>query len=128
MKTAFVRLFRSLFAIRSVFWRPAMAAEPIVFGLVDEVTGPQAEAGLLTGAGREARHRGNQRGGRGSSGGRSSCASRDNASTNPTTVLAYTKLTEAGVVAVIGPLRSTQVQAASPTIAKAKVPGHDRRQ
>ena len=27
---------------------PTAAAEPIVFGLVDEVTGPQAEAGMLT--------------------------------------------------------------------------------
>ena len=27
---------------------PAGAAEPLVFGLVDEVTGPQAEAGVLT--------------------------------------------------------------------------------
>ena len=47
----------------------------------------------------------------------------DNQSTNPGTVLAYSKLIDQGaVVAVIGPLRSTQVQAASPTIAKAHVP------
>jgi branched-chain amino acid transport system substrate-binding protein len=46
----------------------------------------------------------------------------DNQSTNPGTVLAYSKLVEQKVVAVIGPLRSTQVQAASPTIAKAKLP------
>ena len=46
----------------------------------------------------------------------------DNGSTNPGTVLAYSKLVEQKVVAVLGPLRSTQVQAASPTIAKAKVP------
>ena len=47
----------------------------------------------------------------------------DNASTNPGTVLAYSKLVgEGNLAAVIGPLRSTQVQAASPTIAAAKVP------
>jgi branched-chain amino acid transport system substrate-binding protein len=46
----------------------------------------------------------------------------DNQSTNPGTVLAYSKLVSQKVIAVLGPLRSTQVQAASPTIAKAKIP------
>jgi branched-chain amino acid transport system substrate-binding protein len=99
----------------------AVAAEPIVFGLVDEVTGPQAEAGVLQVQGAKlAVEEINAAGG--IMGRQVEIRIEDNQSANPTTVLAYTKLIEAGVVAVIGPLRSTQVLAASPTIAKSKVP------
>lgn len=99
----------------------AVAAEPIRIGLVDETTGPQAEAGVLT-------LRGVQlaleeiNGAGGILGRQVELIVEDNQSTNPGTVLAYTKLFDRKVVAVIGPLRSTQVQAASPTIAKAKLP------
>lgn len=99
----------------------AVAAEPIRIGLVDETTGPQAEAGVLT-------LRGVQlaleeiNGAGGILGRQVELVIEDNQSTNPGTVLAYTKLVDQKVVAVIGPLRSTQVQAASPTIAKAKLP------
>jgi branched-chain amino acid transport system substrate-binding protein len=99
----------------------AVAAEPIRIGLVDETTGPQAEAGVLT-------LRGVQlaleeiNGAGGILGRQVELIIEDNQSTNPGTVLAYTKLVDQKVVAVIGPLRSTQVQAASPTIAKAKLP------
>jgi len=115
-----VRLFAAC-SLAAVFLAPAMAAEPIVFGLVDEVTGPQAEAGLLQAQGAKlAVEEINAAGG--ILGRPVELRIEDNQSANPTTVLAYTKLIEAGVVAVIGPLRSTQVQAASPTIAKSKVP------
>jgi branched-chain amino acid transport system substrate-binding protein len=120
MKTAIVRFIAACSLSASVML-PAVAADPIVFGLVDEVTGPQAEAGLLTAQGvKLAIEEINAAGG--IMGRQVELRIEDNASTNPTTVLAYTKLTEAAVVAVIGPLRSTQVQAASPTIAKAKIP------
>ena len=120
MKTAFVRFIAACSLVASIT-APAVAADPIVFGLVDEVTGPQAEAGLLTAQGvKLAIEEINAAGG--IMGRQVELRIEDNASTNPTTVLAYTKLTESGVVAVIGPLRSTQVQAASPTIAKAKIP------
>jgi branched-chain amino acid transport system substrate-binding protein len=120
MKTAIVRFIAACSLSASVVL-PAVAADPIVFGLVDEVTGPQAEAGLLTAQGvKLAIEEINAAGG--IMGRQVELRIEDNASTNPTTVLAYTKLTEAAVVAVIGPLRSTQVQAASPTIAKAKIP------
>ena len=120
MKTAFVRFIAACSLVASIT-APAVAADPIVFGLVDEVTGPQAEAGLLTAQGvKLAIEEINTAGG--IMGRQVELRIEDNASTNPTTVLAYTKLTESGVVAVIGPLRSTQVQAASPTIAKAKIP------
>ena len=120
MKTTIVR-FLAACSLAVAAMSPVFAAEPIVFGLVDEVTGPQAEAGLLTAQGAKlAVEEINAAGG--IMGRQVELRIEDNQSANPTTVLAYTKLIEAGVVAVIGPLRSTQVQAASPTIAKSKVP------
>ncbi len=100
---------------------PARAADPIVIGLVDEVTGPQAEAGMLTANGAKlAVEEINAAGG--ILGRQVELQIEDNQSTNPGTVLAYSKLVSQKVIAVLGPLRSTQVQAASPTIAKAKIP------
>ena len=101
---------------------PVQAADPIRLGLVDELTGPQAEAGILTMKGvRLALDEINAAGG--IMGRQVDLIVEDNASTNPGTVLAYSKLVGQGnIAAVIGPLRSTQVQAASPTIAAAKVP------
>ena len=120
MKTALVR-FIAACSLGASITASAVAADPIVFGLVDEVTGPQAEAGLLTAQGvKLAIEEINAAGG--IMGRRVELRIEDNQSTNPTTVLAYSKLLESGVVAVLGPLRSTQVQAASPTIAKGKVP------
>ena len=120
MKTALVRFIAACSLGASII-APAVAAGPIVFGLVDEVTGPQAEAGLLTAQGvKLAIEEINAAGG--IMGRQVELRIEDNQSTNPTTVLAYSKLLESGVVAVLGPLRSTQVQAASPTIAKGKVP------
>src|SRR6185436_2480421 len=101
---------------------PGHAADPIRLGLVDELTGPQAEAGQLTLKGtRLAIDEINAAGG--IMGRQIELVVEDNASTNPGTVLAYSKLIGEGkIAAVVGPLRSTQVQAASPTIAAAKVP------
>ena len=99
------------------------AADPIKVGLVDEVTGPNAEAGVLTANGvKLAIEEINAAGG--VLGRPLELRIEDNQSTNPGTVLAYSKLIDqgGGIVAVIGPLRSTQVQAASPTIAKARIP------
>jgi len=99
----------------------AHAADPIRIGLVDETTGPQAEAGVLTLHGvRLALEEINAAGG--ILGRPVELIVEDNQSTNPGTVLAYAKLVDQQVVAVVGPLRSTQVQAASPTIAKTKLP------
>jgi branched-chain amino acid transport system substrate-binding protein len=120
MKTAIVR-FIAAWSLAMTFGGPAFAAEPIVVGLVDEVTGSQAEAGLLTAQGAKlAIEEINAAGG--IMGRKVDLRVEDNQSANPTTVLAYSKLLESGVVAVLGPLRSTQVQAASPTIARGKVP------
>ncbi len=115
--------------IRAMVWAfgcalalPVLAADPIRIGLVDELSGPQAEAGVLTLKGtRLAIDEINAAGG--VMGRQIELVVEDNASTNPGTVLAYSKLVGQGnIAAVIGPLRSTQVQAASPTIAAAKVP------
>ena len=118
------RLFNRLvafFVIAFFTAASASAADPIVFGLVDEVTGPQAEAGVLTAQGAKlAQEEINAAGG--ILGRPVELRIEDNQSTNPGTVLAYSKLVSQKVVAVLGPLRSTQVQAASPTIAKAKIP------
>src|SRR4029077_5770254 len=101
---------------------PALAMEPIRIGVVDELTGPQAEAGVLVMRGiKLATDEVNAAGG--IMGHPIELKVEDNASTNPGTVLAYSKLVgEGNLVPVIGPLRSTQVQAASPTIAAGKIP------
>jgi branched-chain amino acid transport system substrate-binding protein len=99
-----------------------LAADPIRLGVVDELTGSQAEAGVLVMRGvKLAVDEVNAAGG--IIGRPVELKVEDNASTNPGTVLAYSKLVaEGNIAAVIGPLRSTQVQAASPTIAGAKIP------
>jgi branched-chain amino acid transport system substrate-binding protein len=98
------------------------AAESIKIGVVNEVTGPQAEAGQFTVNGiKLALEEINKAGG--VLGRPLELRIEDNGSTNPGTVLAFSKLTsEGGLAAIIGPIRSTQIQAASPTIAKAGVP------
>jgi branched-chain amino acid transport system substrate-binding protein len=98
------------------------AADPIKIGLVNETTGPNAEAGQYTVNGAElAREEINKAGG--ILGRQVEFRIEDNQSTNPGTVLAYSKLIgEGGITAIVGPIRSTQIQAASPTIAKGGIP------
>ncbi|HXX13139.1 MAG TPA: ABC transporter substrate-binding protein [Burkholderiales bacterium] len=100
---------------------PALAADTIKIGLVNETTGPNAEAGVYTVNGaRLALEEINAAGG--ILGKQVELRLEDNQSTNPGTVLAYTKLVGEGVPAVIGPIRSTQTQAISPSVAKANIP------
>ena len=112
----------SAWSLALVLALPALAVDPIRIGVVDELTGPQAEAGVLVMRGiKLATDEVNAAGG--IMGHPIELKVEDNASTNPGTVLAYSKLVgEGNLVAVIGPLRSTQVQAASPTIAAGKIP------
>jgi len=100
----------------------ALAAEPIKIGLVNETTGPNAEAGSYTVNGTQlAVDEINAKGG--ILGRQIELRIEDNQSTNPGTVLAYSKLIgEGGMTAIVGPIRSTQIQAASPTIQKGGVP------
>ena len=115
---------RLLFALLAGFGvlSAAGAADVVRIGVVNEITGSQAEAGQFTVNGiRLALDEINKGGG--VLGKPVELRIEDNASTNPGTVLAFSKLfAEGGVAGVIGPIRSTQIQAASPTIAKAGVP------
>jgi branched-chain amino acid transport system substrate-binding protein len=100
----------------------ASAAEPIRIGVVTEITGPQAEIGRGAVNGiRLAQEEINRAGG--ILGRQVELQIEDTQSTNPGTVLAFAKLLSAGnVTAILGPTRSTQLQAASPTIAKSGIP------
>lgn len=100
----------------------ASAQDTIKIGLVNEATGPNAEAGVYTHNGAKlALDEINASGG--VLGKKVELKLEDNQSTNPGTVLAFSKLFgEGGIVAVIGPIRSTQIQASSPTVAKAGIP------
>ena len=98
------------------------AADTIRIGLISEITGPNAEAGSYTINGAKlAAEAINKKGG--VLGKQIELVIEDNQSTNPGTVLAFSKLGgNTDMPAIIGPIRSTQVQAASPTIQKAGLP------
>ena len=101
---------------------PAQAADSIKIGVVNMLTGPLAEAGRFTVNGLTlAQEEINQAGG--ILGRKLELRIEDNASTNPGTVLAFSKLANEGdIAAIVGPIASTQIQAASPAIAKAGIP------
>lgn len=98
------------------------AADPIRIGLVSEITGPNAEAGANTVNGAKlAVEEVNKAGG--VLGRPLELKIEDNQSTNPGSVLAVSKLgSEGNIAALIAPVRSTQVQATAPTIAKLALP------
>lgn len=98
------------------------AAEPIRIGVVNMLTGPLAEGGSFQVNGLQlALDDVNKAGG--ILGRTVELHIEDNASTNPGTVLAFSKLfTDPAIKAIVGPLTSTQIQAASPAIAKAGIP------
>jgi branched-chain amino acid transport system substrate-binding protein len=100
----------------------ALAADPINIGLVSEITGPNAEAGAsMVDAARLAVDQINQRGG--VLGRPFALKIEDSQSSNPGAVLAVTKLGNQGrLAALIAPLRSTQIQACAPTVAKLGLP------
>ena len=100
----------------------SQAAETVKIGLVNETTGPNAEAGQFTVNGASlAQEEINKAGG--IMGRQIEFRMEDNQSTNPGTVLAYSKLIgEGDIAAIVGPIRSTQIKAASPTIKKGGIP------
>jgi len=100
----------------------ALAADPIRIGVVNEISGVQAQAGEFTLFGiRLAQEEINKAGG--VLGRQIELQVEDNQSTNPGTVLAFSKLgSRKDIAGIIGPIRSTQIQAASPTIAKSGIP------
>jgi branched-chain amino acid transport system substrate-binding protein len=98
------------------------AADTTKVGLIAEITGPNAEAGTYTINGAKlAIEAINKKGG--VLGKQVELVIEDNQSTNPGTVLAFSKLGgNKDIHAIIGPIRSTQTQAASPAIAKLGIP------
>jgi branched-chain amino acid transport system substrate-binding protein len=101
---------------------PGHAAEPVKIGVVNTLTGVLAEAGRFTVNGLTiAQEEINQAGG--VLGRKLELYVEDNGSTNPGTVLAFSKLfNEQGIAAIVGPIASTAIQAASPAIASAGIP------
>jgi branched-chain amino acid transport system substrate-binding protein len=116
------KLVISIAIASAIVGSAAYAADAIKVGLVNEITGPQAEAGQYTQNGAVlALEEINVAGG--VLGRPLELRTEDNQSTNPGTVLAFSKIfSETGIAAIIGPIRSTQIQAASPTIAKGGIP------
>ena len=106
----------------SFFGFTAIAADTVKIGLIAEITGPNAEAGNYTLNGAKlAVDDINKKGG--ILGKQVELVIEDNQSTNPGTVLAFSKLGgNKDIPAIIGPIRSTQTQAASPSIAKLGIP------
>ena len=98
------------------------AADTIKLGLVAESSGANAEAGIyqINGA-KMAVEEVNAAGG--VLGRQFELKIEDNQSTNPGSVLALSKLTSPGdLTALIGSIRSTQIQAMGPTVMKTGIP------
>lgn len=100
----------------------AGAADPIRIGVVNMMTGSLAEGGAFQVNGLNiALEEINKAGG--VLGRPVELRIEDNQSTNPGTVLAFSKLfTDKSIKAIVGPIASTQIQAASPAIARAGIP------
>jgi branched-chain amino acid transport system substrate-binding protein len=100
----------------------AYAADPIKIGVVNMLTGPFAEGGSFQVNGLQLALEDINKAG-GILGRPVELHTEDNASTNPGTVLAFSKLfTDPAIKAIVGPIASTHIQAASPAIAKAGIP------
>jgi branched-chain amino acid transport system substrate-binding protein len=112
----------TIFLVSCLVSMEARSIEPIKIGLIASTTGFSAEQGVLAVNGaRLAVEEVNKSGGVG--GRMIELETEDDQSTNPGAVLAFSKLSSQGrLTAVIGPIRSTQIQAMSPSIAKAGVP------
>jgi branched-chain amino acid transport system substrate-binding protein len=100
----------------------ATAAETIKIGVVNMMTGPFAEGGSFQVNGLQLALEDINKAG-GVLGRPVELHIEDNQSTNPGTVLAFSKLfTDPAIKAIVGPIASTHIQAASPAIAKAGIP------
>ena len=98
------------------------AADPIKIGVVSTLTGPYAEWGTFQVNGLKLALEDIAKQG-GILGHPVELQIEDNASTNPGTVLSFTKLfSDPAIKGIVGPIASTQIQAASPAIAKSGIP------
>jgi branched-chain amino acid transport system substrate-binding protein len=120
MKSRFALLCSLAFCVGGL---PAHAAEPpITIGMIVEATGANAEAGQFQMNGANlALKEVNEDGG--VLGRKLEMKTEDNQSTNPGSVLAFSKLVSGGdLAAIIATVRSTQVQAVLPTVKKNALP------
>lgn len=120
MKSRFALLCSLAFCVGGL---PAHAAEPpITIGMIVEATGANAEAGQFQVNGANlALKEVNESGG--VLGRKLVMKTEDNQSTNPGSVLAFSKLVSGGdLAAIIATVRSTQVQAILPTVKKNALP------
>lgn len=100
----------------------ANAADTIKIGVVSTLTGPYAEWGTFQVNGLKLALEDIKKAG-GILGKQVELQIEDNASTNPGTVLSFTKLfSDPSIKGIVGPIASTQIQAASPAIAKSGIP------
>ena len=100
----------------------ANAAHTIKIGVVSTLTGPYAEWGTFQVNGLKLALEDIKKAG-GILGRQVELQIEDNASTNPGTVLSFTKLfSDPSIKGIVGPIASTQIQAASPAIAKSGIP------
>jgi len=100
----------------------AHAAETVKIGVVSTLTGPYAEWGTFQVNGLQLALEDIKKSG-GVLGRPVELRIEDNQSSNPGTVLAFTKLfTDPEIKGIVGPIASTQIQAASPAIAKSGIP------
>lgn len=105
-----------------LFTANAHAADPIRIGLVAEITGQAAEGGVYTVNGAKLAIKDINKTG-GVLGRQVELHVEDSQGSNPGAVLAFTKLfSRKDIPVIVGPIRSTQIQAASPSIAKAGIP------
>jgi len=100
----------------------AYAAETIKIGVVSTLTGPYAEWGTFQVNGLQLALEDIKKSG-GVLGRPVELRIEDNQSSNPGTVLAFTKLfADPDIKGIVGPIASTQIQAASPAIARSGIP------
>jgi branched-chain amino acid transport system substrate-binding protein len=105
-----------------IFAVTANAADTIKIGVVSTLTGPYAEWGTFQVNGLKLALEDIKKAG-GILGRQVELQIEDNASTNPGTVLSFTKLfSDPSIKGIVGPIASTQIQAASPAIAKSGIP------
>ena len=120
MKVKIASLYAAAALAAATPW--VQAADPIKIGMIAESTGANAEAGVyqINGA-KMAAEEINKAGG--VLGRQIELHIEDNQSTNPGSVLALSKLTSGGdMAALIGTVRSTQIQAMSPSLMKTGLP------
>jgi branched-chain amino acid transport system substrate-binding protein len=117
-----LRIFGAALAFASWLAVPAIAGGTIKFGLNTSITGTGAESGQYETSGvKLAIEEINKAGG--VLGKQIELVVEDNQTTNPGAVAAFTKLSSQGdIPVIIGPIRSTQVNAILPNINKAGIP------